>query len=207
MSTPLFLAVLLLAAQDPGSTEEPDPAVTFPADTQPLYTPPAVRPFEMPAGVSYDPPGVQIDDPVTAQAVQLDAYARSYEGPKTVTEQVYDRGVRGAFESAQVRMGRLDGEWRVSGADGQPLMVLLLSDPGGGEIDGAWRDLRAGPGTSASDLLDSVTRQGGELVIRFTPHGQTHPAELRLTTATDSRLVGSLHAGSGAVQRVTATRF
>lgn len=197
--TPLLLAVLLLAAPqaDPGPVDEPSPAVAAAGsiDVDSLYVPPAVRPFEMPTGVVGGE--VPAPGPTPAAAVRLDAYRRSYEGPKTATEQIYESGVRGAFESAQVRMGRLDGEWSVAGADGAPLIQLLLNDPGAGEIDGAWRDLRAGPGMFGSGLLLSVAREGATVVIRYAPREGEPACELRLRPGADGRFVGALRTAAG----------
>lgn len=92
-------------------------------------------------------------------------------------EDARQAAVQAAYAAAQARRGGLDGRWRLTGADGQPLYIFQFTDPGPSPdprssspsvpvIEGAWRD-PSRPGAAGSGFLDSVQRDGEDLVVRF----------------------------------------
>src|SRR5579859_4290776 len=45
-------------------------------------------------------------------------------------EDARQAAVQAAYAAAQARRGGLDGRWRLTGADGQPLYIFQFTDPG-----------------------------------------------------------------------------
>jgi hypothetical protein len=98
--------------------------------------------------------------PVTVEQSGL-----SPDAPPTVRDLAYESRVRSSFASAQGFQGPLDGSFVLS-AGGQDLYSFELVDRArGGELEGAWRDLRK-PGTLG--FIDEISRStGGDLTLRF----------------------------------------
>jgi hypothetical protein len=124
--------------------------------------------------------------------------------------------IRAAYQAAQNLQGPLDGRWRLTGDNGDPLYVFQLADPGHApaprasmpwnpSIEGAWRDLKR-PGTDGSGLLSEVDRQGATVSIRFSRHEGDQPAMVTLHPAADGGWAGELSA-DGARRAVVMNRF
>jgi len=222
---------LLAAPQDPGAKEEPDPIAAAdaaerkrdrefagpgsaavqtldvgaaPVSPTPAYKPPPVRPFEMPAYPRWTGATPSESAPPAA-AVTVERYSRSYEGPKTEVEQVYEAGVKSAAARAQARLGPLDGMWTLTREDGSPLYVVAFADDGAGAAEAAWRDLRKRPGPGAVGAASSVAREGDDLTIRFYPQGAALQSVLRLRSDR-GRWRGTLDEGASAPFSVVMTR-
>ena len=204
-----LVLMMALAAQDPiqdsvrdpeaaseAVTTAPPPAEAPAPPTQPQpYQPPSVRPFEMPATLPDEPVpySPSANDRIPDQPVTLDAYRRSYEGAPDARERTYDAGVKRNFDAQQVRMGPLDGPWTVRSQTGAPLMLLMLHDPGRGEIEGAWRLAGGRAGAARSGFLVSVSREGQHLVIRWYDRDDTgNMSVMRLLPGADGRWSGTV---------------
>lgn len=107
------------------------------AATRQIYQPPAIRPFET-------APGPEVSD----------------------VERFFDDGVAAAERSADARAGPLDGRWRALGADGNPLLSLVLRDPGDGPVEGAWRPGGAG----RARPVDAITVDGTRAALTLDRH-------------------------------------
>ena len=149
--TPILLLILSLqaAAADPIA-----PAVAPPA---PPVSAPAAAPPPPPAAP--DPAPRKIDD-----------LSRPLTG--AVPQGSYEAGVKGAFSRTQSLQGPLDGTWTLKDAAGAGLYRVQLVDPGfrGGELEGAWSDLRAGA-AFPSGFFTAVTRDGTRLTLQFAEPG------------------------------------
>ena len=107
------------------------------AATRRIYRPPAIRPFETAPG-----PGV------------------------SDVETFFDQGVAAAERSADARAGPLDGRWRALGADGRPLLSLVLRDSGNGTVEGAWR-----PGADGrARLVQTISVDGNRVALTLDRH-------------------------------------
>ena len=78
--------------------------------------------------------------------------------------------------------GPLDGSWSLK-TGGSELYDLQLVDTGSGKLEGAWRDPRRRGATDASGFIDTISRIGGQLTIRFTPRPGAEPIVITLTSA------------------------
>jgi hypothetical protein len=138
--------------------------------TPETYQAPVVRPFEPPSDFGREQAQGDADmdlhrAPLT-RPVDVGAYVGSYEVSPTDAEVAYDQGVAQAEIDTDRLMGPLDGRWRVSAADGAPLMSLALTDRGQGRrVEGAWRRLDAPPETPLSGPAGPVATVGGKLVV------------------------------------------
>lgn len=189
----------------------PDPVVsTAPQDE--LDSPPTVRPFEMPAAAL--PASARYaagDAPEKAPLqtpVKVEAYHRSYEGPRGSEEASYDAGVTRAYQAEQALRGRLEGMWIVSAAaDGAPLLSLVISDPGrpNAPPGGAWRDLSRDQAPDASGLIDQVVEEGPEVILQIRLRPGAAPTTLRLILSADGRWRGLMQ-GGGASKPVVMDR-
>ncbi len=114
-------------------------------------------------------------------------------GGYLTTAQIYELRVKGSIAAAQNLQGPLDGGWRVTGPDGAQLYALQIVDKAGGytPLEGAWRDVRR-PGTVGSTgLIDDLSRNGSDLVVRFSPRGG-QSAILTLRPQGETRWAGEL---------------
>lgn len=109
------------------------------------------------------------------------------DGPLTPADVSYQNRILSNFQQAQGRLGPLDGRWTVTGPAGD-LYALQLNDPGAGEsrMEGAWRDLRRG----RIGLVESISREGDAVVLRFVEDDAHHPVEVRLRAAMGRGWVG-----------------
>jgi len=113
------------------------PYTSAAAASRQIYSPPAIRPFET-------APGPEVSD----------------------IETFFDQGVTAAERSADAQAGPLDGRWRALGADGQPLLSLVLRDAGDGTVEGAWREGNDG----RARLVDAITVDGGRAALTLDRH-------------------------------------
>jgi hypothetical protein len=147
------------------------------------YAAPVIRPYEPPSDF-----GRQVEEgdvgrpvrsrPITAP-VAVEAYAGNYEQNRSTREASYEQAVSRARASADARMGPLDGVWSAVGADGRPVLDLVLSDRGPSRpVEGA---LSLNDQTRSTSPVASVSREGGEAVIEAAVEGRA--VRLRLQPA------------------------
>ena len=108
-------------------------------------------------------------------------------GGELTKAQVYELRVKGSIAAAQSLQGPLDGGWRIAGPDGTQLYALQIVDKAGGygELEGAWRDVRRAGAVGSTGLIDDLRRDGGDVVLRFSPRGgQSSMLTLRPAGAT-----------------------
>ena len=167
----------------PGATGLQTLGVRAPEPPEPgrLYEPPRVRPYEMPeslaAGLS--PWSPRAEPP--SEAVTVDAYLRSYEGPPDPLDLRFQAGMQGALAAVEAQSGPLDGAWILAEADGRPLYRLVLADPApGGGVEGAWLALTGPEGARASGVLGTAAREGDGLTASFVLPDRREPVRLRL---------------------------
>jgi hypothetical protein len=116
------------------------------AQAQPSEEPPQGEPDAAAEPPGPTPPSVRIDPNAPTSA--------------------YDSRVKQSFAAAQAFQGPLDGGW-IASARGRDLLQLQLVDKGRGQVEGAWRDLLGGLGSSASGLMDPAETAGGKVEMRF----------------------------------------
>jgi len=134
------------------------------------------------------------DDPEEAEPPP-NASAPEAAPPSTAnpSSAAYDTRIRQSYAAAESFQGRFDGGWIVSWKEGD-LMQLQLVDKGKGQVEGAWRDLRNGPGLNSSGLLDPTPVTGGAFDAVFGPEGRGARAyRLTVRPTADGRLAGALH--------------
>jgi hypothetical protein len=117
-------------------------AAPHPSTLEP-YRAPAIRPFEPPSSFGRETAeGDAVGDlhrrPLAAP-VAVESYARSYEFTPTDVEAAYEQGVASAEIRADQTAGPLDGRWIARDGDGRILFDLVMTDPGGGMVEGGWR--------------------------------------------------------------------
>ena len=135
-------------------------AVPAPVDA-PVATAPAPSPIAAPTPAQTAPSS-------DAAPVTIDAYTRPPDGPPSPASQAYEAHVRASFQAVEGLQGPLDGRWMLSRADGTSLYSFQITDPGQDRpVEGAWRDLRAGPAIDGSGFLTSVSRDPETVTIRF----------------------------------------
>jgi hypothetical protein len=194
MSAALAAIVLLLTAPptapEAAPTAQPVTSQGQPAAQQPAPAPqPPTSPPSQP-DTTEEPQGVQPPDSL---------------GQGKQAQQLWEARLHAAYDDAEARQGPLDGRWQLTGADGDPLFVLVLSDPGGGGIVGAWRDMRRTPRDQDSGFLTAGDRTPEGVDIRFTEPGQPETV-LQLRPTADGRWGGEM-TESGAVNSVVLSRF
>jgi hypothetical protein len=113
--------------------------------------------------------------------VRVDETGKTPDSAPTVRDLAYDARIRSSFASAEGFQGPLEGGWTLSTAD-QALYALQLVDRRD-RLEGVWRDLRRRGAIDGSGLVDNMQRQGGELILRFTPQPG---AETSVATLHDS---------------------
>lgn len=132
------------------------------AEAAEAYQPPVVRPFE-PASdfgreAAQGDAATDLHRRPLESPVAVEAYRRSYEASPTDAELAYEQGVAQAEINADALSGPLDGRWRVSDANGRPLLSLALVDrAGAGSAQGAWRTVDGERATGPAEATD-----GGE---------------------------------------------
>lgn len=166
----------------PAAVQAPLP-YTPPAYSPPVYTPP---PYAPPAYVPPRPRRPQLTAPV-----HIDEIGKTPEAPPTATDLSYEARMRSSFNSAQGMQGPLDGAWSLK-AGGSELYDLQLVDSGSGNLEGAWRDPRRRGATDASGFIDTISRIGGQLIIRLTPRPGAEPSILMLNADSNGAWSGEL---------------
>jgi hypothetical protein len=102
--------------------------------------------------------------------------------------------VRRDFQAAEALRGPLEGRWLVMRADGQPLYLFQLADPGGQpdpraaapgapQIEGAWLDMQRPRASDGEGYIAAVSRGAPRLTIVFYEGGQRSPRSLALAEA------------------------
>jgi hypothetical protein len=194
MNALLAAAVLMLtappAAPEVVPTAPPVTTPASPATSQPAPTPPSSTAQPAPPDSTEEPQGAQPPDAL---------------GQGKEAQQLWEARLHAAYDNAEARQGPLDGRWQLTGADGDPLFVLVFSDPGGGAIVGAWRDMRRPTGADGSGFLTAGDRTADGVDIRFTETGQSESV-LQLKPSADGRWGGEL-TESGVVKSVVLSRF
>lgn len=182
----------------PPSAAPPDPVAAVPVARTPVAAPTTQARTAAPASAALSPQ-------TEPRAVYVDERAATPDAPPTPRDTAYEQRVLGVFQYAQGKQGALDGRWRVA-ADGVDVYVLQFSDPGAGEsrIEGAWRNVRQAGNLSASGFVDQVSRDGDEVVIRFTDTNR-RSAEIRLRNTAGNAWLGRILWPEGG-QNVVMTR-
>ena len=131
--------------------------------------------------------------PATVPAAPVAPPAATGEEPTTAQPDQSNFGeaqVLAGVAAAETARGPLDGRWRVSLVDGQPLYVFQISDSGGvpdarsiEPIEGAWRDLRRPNALDASGVFAVVRRDQEQLSIVFYEGVGEEAETLRLDAA------------------------
>jgi hypothetical protein len=147
------------------------------------YSAPIVRPYEPPSDFGRQVEEGDVSRPIRsrpiAAPVAVEAYAGNYEQNRSTGEVSYVQAVNRARASADARMGPLDGVWSAVGADGRPVLDLVLSDRGPSKpVEGA---LSLNDPTRSTAPVESVSHDGGEAVIEASVGGR--PVRLRLQPA------------------------
>ncbi len=170
-----------------GTTDEEEATPTAPVP----YHKPTILPIPAPESPA---PSIVAGEHIAPQGAAMPA------------EQIYELRVKGSIAAAQGLQGPLDGGWKVSGPDGATLYALQLVDPAGGygPLEGAWRDVRRAGAVGSTGLIDSVERDGADLILRFSPRGGA-TSVLTLRPVGETRWVGGL-VEAGVEQAVTADR-
>jgi len=190
----ILAAVFLMITAPPAA---PDVVVTAPppATQAPPAAPPSPTPAPAPAPSQSDN---QSEEPQGAQPP--DALGQGKQA-----QQLWEARLHAAYDDAEARQGPLDGRWQLTGADGDPLFVLVFSDTGGSDIVGAWRDMRRTPREQDSGFLTAGARTLDGVDVRFTEPGQAETV-LQLRPTADGRWGGEM-TESGAVKSVVLSRF
>lgn len=186
LTAPPAAPVGVAAAPPPAAPAPPAQPLPSPSSAQP---PPATQPAQ-PSGQTEEPQGAEPPDAL---------------GQGKQAQQLWEARVHAAYDDAEARQGPLDGRWRLAGADGDPLFVMVFSDPGGGAIVGAWRDMRRPAGAQGSGFLTAGSRTADGVDVRFTEPGQSETV-LQLKPTADGRWGGELNE-LGAVRSVVLSRF
>jgi len=185
----------ILAHGAPGDEDEPDTA------GQPRTAPepePTLLPSGPPPRVYTPAPHPQLDVPV-----RIDETGKTPDAAPGLRDLAYDTRIRSSFASAESFQGPLDGGWTLS-AGGQDLYALQLVDRRD-RLEGAWRDVRRKGALNSSGLVDELRRQGGQLVVRFSPSPGAPAAVATLRDGADGLWSGELSEG-GATRAVTLRR-
>ena len=142
------------------------------AATGPLPTAGAPPPLPVAAPAAPPPTAAPATPPPAGEAAprRIDDLAHPLNG--AVPQGSYEAGVRGAFSRTQSLQGPLDGTWTLKDAAGAAIYRVQLVDPGfgGGNLEGAWSDLRAGAAATAG-FFTAVTRDGSKLTLQFAEPG------------------------------------
>jgi hypothetical protein len=195
----------VVAAQDPAAAA----SVTAPTDAAPASPAPAAD-TTTPAATLQQPGQQPAQQPATPQPsaprpARLEDAAVAPDGPLRDADVNYQNRVLSNFQATQNRQGPFDGRWSVTGSSGD-MFVLQLSDPGnGGPIEGAWRDVRRA-GQGRSGLIDSITREGEMVTVRFVEAGASQPVEVRLRSPQPGGWLGEAVTSEGGRQSVVMHR-
>jgi hypothetical protein len=186
------------ASAQAAAVTEPTPAATAPEAATP-QTATAATLQETPAQP------VQTPQPTAPRAPRLDDPAVAPDGPLRNPDLNYQNRVLSNFQATQNRQGQFDGRWTVTGSAGD-MFVLQLTDPGdGGAVEGAWRDVRKA-GQGRSGLIDSITREGDMVTVRFVEAGNSQPVEVRLRSPQPGGWLGEATTAEGGRQSVVMHR-
>jgi hypothetical protein len=109
----------------------------------------------------------------------------------------FEARIRASAAASEGLQGPMDGGWTVRTADGEPVYGLQLVDPGNGDLQGAWRDMRRVGAVGARGLVANLTRVGDDLTIRFFPHGDGNAAVLELHGFSEDVWSGTLLENGG----------
>ncbi len=168
-----------------------------------IYAAPIVRPYEPPSDFGRQVEEGDVGRPIRSRPitgpVAVEAYVGNYEQNRSSGEVAYVAAVNRARASADARMGSLDGVWTAVGADGKPVLDLVLSDRGPSKpVEGA---LSLNDTTRSTAPVEAVTRDGDQTVIEASVNGR--PVRLRLQPAAQG-WTGTL-SGPGRDQTISLT--
>lgn len=171
---------------------DPPPAPAAVAAPAALPDPVVAAPAPPSQAAPYASPAQRAAPTSTRGPVFIHERGATPDAPPTPRDTAYENRVLGVFHAQQGRQGALDGRWRVA-AGGVDVYILQLSDPGAGEsrVEGAWRNLRREGSLDASGFVDQVTREGDEVVVRFTDASQ-RSAEIRLRNSAGGGWIGRI---------------
>jgi hypothetical protein len=200
----LLFALMIagLSGQETAYTPAIGPAIGRAGSTE-LYAAPVVRPYEPPSDFGRQVEEGDVGRPIRSRPitgpVAVEAYTGNYEQIRSSGEVSYVQAVIRARASADARMGSLDGVWSAVGADGRPVLDLVLSDRGPSKpVEGA---LSLNDQTRSTAPVASVVQDGGQAVIEASVGGR--PVRLRLQPSGEG-WTGTL-SGLGRDQAVSLT--
>jgi len=168
-----------------------------------VYAAPVVRPYEPPSDFGRQVEEGDVNRPIRSRPitgpVAVEAYQGNYEQNRSTGEIGYVAAVNRARASADARMGSLDGVWTAVGADGKPVLDLVLSDRGPSKpVEGA---LSLNDATRSTAPVNGVSRDGEAAEIEASVGGRAVRLRLR---SSGQGWTGTL-SGLGRDQAVTLT--
>ena len=136
--------------------------------------------------VPYAPaPRRQLDRPV-----RIDETGRTPDRPPSERDLAYEQRIRASFAAAEGFQGPLDGGWTLA-AGSDDIFALQLVDKAD-RLEGVWRDLRRKGALGASGVVDQISRQGGELTLRFQARASGPQTVAVLHSTPDGRWTGNI---------------
>ena len=177
-----------ISASIPPTAPEAVPVTSPVPLAAPLVIAPRPNPYEPPPRPWLRLPTLR---PSQGVPVKIDETGRTPDGPPTASDLNYEGRLRSTFDAAEGLQGPLDGHWvvRVAGIE---LYDLQLVDKGQGTLEGAWRDPRRAGAADASGFIDSISRNGGQLVARFQSRRSGGPVELTLDAGVNGQWSGQV---------------
>jgi hypothetical protein len=156
----------------------------------------AVASAALPAQSSQPAPRAQSGQPATEEGPASGA-------PPVPSDAGGEAQVRRDFLAAEALRGPLEGRWLVMRADGRPLYLFQLADPGGQpdpraaapgapQIEGAWLDMQRPRASDGEGYIAAVRRGAPRLTIVFYEGGRRSPRSLALADAGSGAWTGVL---------------
>lgn len=139
-----------------------------------VYAAPVIRPYEPPSDFGRQVEEGDVSRPIRSRPitgpVAVEAYEGEYEQNRSTGEIGYVAAVNRARASADARMGPLDGVWTATGADGKPVLDLVLSDRGPSKpVEGA---ISLNDATRSTVPVNGVSRDGEAAEIEASVGGR-----------------------------------
>jgi hypothetical protein len=86
----------------------------------------------------------------------------------------------------------------VARAGGGVLYTLQFADPGGGQVEGAWHDMKMS-GRGSTGFIDTVERDNADTVVRVKTVASARASEVRVHPSADGAWVGEAITPTGKV--------
>ena len=167
--------------QPPEDPDEPDEAAEKPLPPPPLPSPETAAPTPY----RPSPPRPQLTAPV-----HIEETGKTPDAPPNVRDMAYDSRLKSSYASAQGFQGPLDGGWTLAAGSDDIFALQLVDKPD--RLEGVWRDLRRKGALGASGVVDQISRQGGELTLRFQARASGPQTVAVLHSTPDGRWTGNI---------------